>query len=97
MFTGCDSIEEACDVLLNAGVKNVIVKCGSRGCFIGSEQRYVSTSAVECVDTTGAGDSFVSGFVSKLIDNKSLDECVSFGNKCGSLCVQKVGATTWII
>ena len=97
LFTGCDSIEEACDMLLIAGVKNVLVKCGSRGCFMGSEKRYISGKVVECVDTTGAGDSFVSGFISKLLENKSIEECIAFANECGSACVQKVGATTWII
>lgn len=98
LFTGCDTVEEACTLLLEVGVKNIIVKCGSRGCYVCTADicSYVSTSVVECVDTTGAGDSFVSGFVCKLLESKSLNECVSFGNECGSKCVQKVGATTWI-
>ena len=99
LFTGCNSIEEACSLLLSYGVSNIIVKCGSKGCYVcnSNVSTYVPTVVVDCIDTTGAGDSFVSGFVCKLLESKSIEECVSFGNRCGSLCVQKVGATTWII
>ena len=98
LFTGCDTIEEACTLLLEAGVKNIVVKCGSNGCYVCNmlERYYVETNKVDCIDSTGAGDSFVSGFVCKLLEFKSLLECASFGNICGSKCVQKVGATTWI-
>lgn len=45
----------------------------------------------ECVDTTGAGDSFAAGFVYALSEGKSLKECAEFANACGAKAVQSVG------
>ena len=51
---------------------------------------------VHCIDSTGAGDSFVSGFIKKLLEGESLKECAMFGNICGGKCVQVLGATEWL-
>ena len=43
------------------------------------------------VDTTGAGDSFVAGFVRGLNDGKSLRECCRYGCAVSSIVVEHVG------
>ena len=48
------------------------------------------------VDTTGAGDSFCSGFLASFARGKSPEECVMFANAVGALCVTARGATTGI-
>lgn len=99
LFTRCYTVEEACDKLLHTGVKNIIVKCGKRGCYVANvnECYWVGIpSKVRCIDSTGAGDSFVSGFIKKLLENRSLKECVEYGNVCGGKCVQVLGATEWL-
>ncbi|PRP76468.1 adenosine kinase [Planoprotostelium fungivorum] len=45
------------------------------------------------VDTNGAGDSFVGGFLSKFVDGKTTDESVAAGHYCASECIQLSGAT----
>jgi len=45
------------------------------------------------VDTNGAGDSFVGGFLSKFVDNKSIEESVAAGHYCACECIQLSGAT----
>jgi len=46
----------------------------------------------DVVDTTGAGDAFVGGFVSAKISQKSLQECLQSGAKQGAIAVAKIGA-----
>ena len=47
----------------------------------------------EIVDTNGAGDSFVGGFLSQLIQGKDVKECVRAGNWAASLVIRRSGAT----
>ena len=48
------------------------------------------------VDTTGAGDNFASGFLSFIMEGKSLKEASQFANCAASLAIEKIGATTGI-
>lgn len=98
LLTGKKSVEEAAEILHQAGVKHVIIKCGSRGCYISSENIKMQIPAIEGIkpiDTTGAGDSFAAGFIYGLSEGWSLEQCARFGNECGARAVQHVGATTW--
>lgn len=99
LLTGKDSVEEAAQELLNAGVGTVVIKCGAQGCYIKNSEREFWVPAqenVSCVDTTGAGDSFVGGFLYGLSNDLPLEECARLANRCGAEAVQQVGATTWI-
>ena len=99
LFTRCDTVEEACSKLLDAGVTNIIVKCGKRGCYVANRNTCYWVGIpekVHCIDSTGAGDSFVSGFIKALLEKQSLKECCEFGNRCGGKCVQVLGATEWL-
>ena len=99
LLTGRDTVEEAAESLWKTGVNHVVVKCGRNGCYIRSGEmsgRIPVVSGVECVDTTGAGDSFAAGFVYALSEGKSLKECAEFANACGAKAVQSVGAAEWI-
>ena len=46
-----------------------------------------------CIDTTGAGDNFASGFICGLLEGKSLKECAELANCAASVAVEAVGAT----
>ena len=50
---------------------------------------------VKCIDTTGAGDSFVAGFLHALAQGRNVRECAEYGNKCGANAVSVAGATDW--
>lgn len=45
------------------------------------------------VDTNGAGDAFVGGFLSQLVVGKDLPECVRAGNYAANVVIQRSGAT----
>lgn len=47
---------------------------------------------VNSVDSTGAGDAFIGGFVYGLVQKKKIYNCVTLGNIAGALSVKKVGA-----
>ncbi len=45
------------------------------------------------VDTNGAGDAFVGGFLVGLLVGKSLEECCRAGNYAASVIIQRSGVT----
>jgi ribokinase len=88
------SAEEAARALLQRGVKNVIVTLGSQGALIITSRQVaqVDSFKVDVVDTTAAGDAFIGGFATALLQNKSLEESVRYGCACGALATTKFGA-----
>lgn len=98
LFTRKDTIEEAADILFEAGIKNVIIKCGDKGSYIKNKQyaKYIPVDAVKAIDTTGCGDSFVSGFINALSKGEDIIECIKQGNVCGRRCALSIGATSWL-
>ncbi len=47
----------------------------------------------QIVDTNGAGDAFVGGFLSQLAQDKDLETCVKCGNYCASEIIKRSGCT----
>ncbi len=45
------------------------------------------------VDSNGAGDAFVGGFLSRLVLGKSIEECVKAGNYAANVIIQRSGCT----
>lgn len=88
------SAEKAARTLLERGAQNVIVTLGANGALMVSRKQvtHVNAYQVEVVDTTAAGDAFIGGFASALLQNKSLEEAVRYGCACGALATTKFGA-----
>jgi len=88
------SAEKAAKTLLERGAQNVIVTLGDKGALIVSRTQvtHVDTFQVNVVDTTAAGDAFIGGLASALLQNKSLEEAVRYGCACGALATTKFGA-----
>lgn len=98
LLTGEKTAEKAAERLGKAGAKNVIVKCGAKGCYVRTPDKVFWSAAAEteCVDTTGAGDSFVAGFIHALLQKKSIEDCAEYANICGAQAVKVIGATEWV-
>lgn len=47
----------------------------------------------DIVDTTGAGDAFVGGFLSELVQEKALEQCVKAGHYAANVVIQRAGCT----
>jgi len=110
LLTGMDvkdlpSAEGAARTLLQRGVKCVIVTLGSEGALIVSDSQvtHVDAYQVNVVDTTAAGDAFIGGFATKLVESASLlanpqeqasalQNAVRYGCACGALATTQFGA-----
>jgi ribokinase len=85
----------AADQLLSRGVKNVVLKLGSRGCVIAQEsieKQRVAAFRVNAVDTTAAGDAFNAGFAVALLNGYSALESGVFASAVAALSVTRSGA-----
>jgi ribokinase len=89
------SANAAADQLLSRGVKNVVLKLGSRGCVVaqGSQSKErIPAFSVNAVDTTAAGDAFNAGFAVGLISGYSAFESGVFASAVAGLSVTRPGA-----
>jgi ribokinase len=93
------SAEQAARALLKRGAKDVIVTLGEKGALIisGTQVTQIATYNVNVIDTTAAGDAFIGGFASKILESASLlapqvEEAVKYANACGALATTKFGA-----
>lgn len=88
------SAEKAAEQLLDRGAGNVIVTLGSKGALIVNRElsKQVDTYKVDVVDTTAAGDAFIGGFATKLLESTDLLAAVQFACACGALATTKFGA-----
>ena len=79
-----------------------IIACNKKF-FQGPEKTIVATSEKatsypvpkvdSLVDTNGAGDAFVAGFLSQLALNKPISECVQAGHWAAGVIIQNPGCT----
>lgn len=79
------------------GVKNFVLKLGKDGCYAadsGQAIRMPTYSDLPVVDTTGAGDAFVAGYLFGLLNHFVMEECCVLGNINGTLAVGQLGSTT---
>ena len=93
-YTGKEDPGEMADVLLETGVRNVVIKLGSKGCYFKNYEcaMHVPAFAIDAVDATGAGDNFMAGLVSELLRGGSVTDALTFACACGALCATAVGA-----
>lgn len=99
LMTGETDEEKVAEILYNCGVKNVIMKIGKRGCFIRNaegSQVIGACKGIIPIDTIGAGDNFASGFISALLEGKSIEECAIYANCSAAVSVQYAGATNGV-
>jgi 2-dehydro-3-deoxygluconokinase len=75
------------EVAATLGVEEVVIKLGDRGAMAVArgERASVSAYAVTVVDTVGAGDAFVGGYLSAVIEGASLGERLDRAARCGAL------------
>lgn len=89
----------AADVLLNRGVKTVIIKMGALGVFYATQsddckkaRNFIPAFKVDVIDTVAAGDAFNGGLATALVENYPLPVAVRWGAAAGALSTTKSGA-----
>ncbi len=94
LISGEKEIEKGARVLLEKGVKNVLVTLGSDGAYLVNETQelYFSAHKVTAVDTTAAGDAFNGAFATLLAENESITNAIRFAMAAGAIAVTRRGA-----
>lgn len=98
MITKKQEKEEIADFFLSKGVKNVCLKMGENGSYIKNtkESYYFPALKINVVDTTGAGDGYVAGFIKGLTEKFSFKKCGLLANLVGAKITTQIGATSGI-
>lgn len=93
ILTGEDDPERAACALEALGPRQVLVTLGERGCLarIDGAAFEVPTPAVTVVDTVGAGDAFVAGYLAELIAGRPPAERLATAVSAGALAVTAPG------
>ena len=100
MLSGLEFPEEIIDFFKSKGAKNIIIKMGKIGAYANINGKIYSVSSVlveNPVDTTGAGDAFMSGIITGLSLGWTAEKMLKFANVVGSLCIRKIGASSGIL
>lgn len=86
-------IEKIAKHVLDSGIGTVVVKKGSEGVFAinSTEQCDVEAFKSKVVDTTGAGDSFNSGFLYGQLNGFNLEKSCILGNFTASKAIEAIG------
>lgn len=97
-ITGQSDPKKICETLKKRGVKIAGVKLGSEGSAVMTDEGYFRFPVynVKCIDTLGAGDCFMAGFIAGMLRGLPPQEAAQLGNATSAHCVQAVGATTGI-
>ena len=98
MLSGDDDPLQAARRMQSLGAGDVVIKLGAEGCAVYTNDKEARFPAFEInpVDTTGAGDCFVAGFLAALSEGALYPAAARFANAVGALSVQKLGAVTGI-
>lgn len=96
MMTGTSDTAAAARIVRSLGVKTAVMKLSNRGCAVFTDGETVESPAfpVQAIDSTGAGDCFVAGFLAALHRGGGFNDAARFANAVGALNVQSVGAVT---
>lgn len=92
-MTGCETVEEALKCLRQY-TRCPIVKTGKTGCVAYDGHTFIHADAVsslKAVDTTGAGDNFLTGLVYGLYRDLPLQQCMQIANITGGLSTTGLG------
>lgn len=97
----CCSMEDlvnAAQKLLDFGVQQVLVTVGDQGALWVNRERALlfPSRKVQAVDTTAAGDTFHGAWLCALLEGRSIEEAIVFGNLAASIAVTRPGAQSSI-
>jgi ribokinase len=92
--TNHQSAERAAKILLNKGIRNVVITLGENGAMIANESgtELVPAYQAPVVDTVAAGDAFNGALAVAIAHGTPLTQAVKFANAVGALVVTKEGA-----
>ncbi|QIA63254.1 hypothetical protein GT360_06875 [Vibrio astriarenae] len=90
------SIEDCAAFFIRKGVEVVVINAGVEGAYVceGERSYWVHGEPMrKIIDTTGAGDGFVSGFLAAIARGYSIFEAVNVANRAGAAVMQQYGSS----
>ncbi len=72
--------------------KLIITLDGIGACY---KDKVISTEYVENADVSGAGDTFVAGFVARYLDSNNIEESIDWANYCAGEVVKEKGVSVF--
>lgn len=100
-FTGKDPKEAL--VRISEHTEIAVVKVGKEGSYVKNatnDHHQIEAYVANCIDTTGAGDLYATGFLYGLANGLSHDKCGKIGSYVASKVVEVIGAkmdeTVWV-
>lgn len=91
-----ETLKEDALCLQRKGVKNVLVTLGGAGSYLlredGTEAWMKANSAVQVVDTTAAGDSYVAALAVAISQGQDLEVAAQFASRVSDIVVSRPGA-----
>jgi ribokinase len=89
---------QAARILHERGVETVIVTLGEAGsvALVDRSEIIAHAMAVEVVDTTAAGDTYIGGFCTEWLRTKRVEEAMQYASAAAALSVSRFGAQTSI-
>ena len=89
-----ETAEDCLRCMSSFGVKNSCIKLGDKGSEVLEDGRpiIIKPFPAICIDSTGAGDAFVAGYIAGMASGFSNRECCLIGNYTGGCAVTQIGA-----
>jgi len=81
------------------GFKNVVITDGAEGAYVydGEKGLFLEVNKTKKIETVGAGDAFVSGFLSTFIDEANIEKGLAWGIANSGAVLTKIGATKGLL
>jgi ribokinase len=99
MITGIKITDQAAasraaDVLMQRGVKTVLITMGDKGFLLATKKtrNFVESKKVAVVDSTAAGDAFTGALAAELVCGRSVMDSALYANNVAALSVTRLGA-----
>ncbi len=90
------TVDLCMDDLLSRGLKKILITNSGNEIIYKSEKEQINTmplEATEIVNSSGAGDAFLGGFIHGIINEKSLTQCLEIAKKTAFLTLQSSKST----
>ncbi|MBI5083080.1 MAG: 5-dehydro-2-deoxygluconokinase [Acidobacteria bacterium] len=95
LVAGEPTLDLATAKLRKLGLPVLVSKLGEQGTRVwtGDESVFLPPYKVEVCTTIGAGDGFASGFLYALLQGRSVEECLHFGNAAAAIVVSRLSCS----
>lgn len=94
-LSGEKNPENQANFFLKSGCSGVVIKLGKDGCYFtqkGLPGKHLPACPTTPVDTSGAGDNFVAGFLTGLCHGWDMEQAARFGSAVAAISIQEFGS-----